>query len=154
VVKPFARGVISTLAGLLATSLLLACASSSTSQRLQARLAPATHVGPLECGACKPEWERAQLWLVRHSHERTQLASELVIRTSSPGRFDSHYGFTVTREPVPGSTGGYRVALAMSCGSVLQACDPAPADVRRAFFHYLATGRDVLEGAGSLGALR
>lgn len=151
---PLARRTAAAFTALLTAGLLVACASSSSGQRLQARLAPATHVGPLECGACKPEWERAQLWLVRHSHERTQLASELVIRTTSPGRFDTHYGFTVTREPVPGSTGGYRIALAMSCGSLLQACDPAPADVRRAFFHYLATGRDVLEGAGSLGALR
>lgn len=151
---PFAREVFAVAAGLAAASLLAGCASSGSSQRLQARLAPASHVGPLECGACKPEWERAQLWLVRHSHERTQLASELVIRTSSPGRFDTHYGFTVTREPVPGSTGGYRVALAMSCGSLLQACEPNPTDVRRAFFHYLATGRDLLEGAGPLGGLR
>lgn len=142
------------LCATMVTTLAAGCAGSSISGRIQARLAPATQLAPVECGACKPEWERAQLWLIKHAAHKLQTTTDVVLRTHAPGNFDTSYGFTVTKEPVGGSMGGYRIVLATACGSLLQSCDPTPSDVQRAFYHYLATGRDLLEGAGALGSIR
>lgn len=134
------------------TAVLVAgCTTNSISTRLQATLAAATTTGPVECTGCKAEWERAQLWLTRHSKWKMQTATDVVLQTFSPVNYDVSYGFTITKEPV--LEGKYRIKLAMACGNPL-GCDPAPSDVGRAFYHYVATGVDVLEGLGYLGSIR
>jgi hypothetical protein len=120
---------------------------------LHGALAPADNYNdPVKCdSACKPQWERAQLWLTRHSAWKVQMATDVVLQTYSPVSSEPHYGFTVTKEPV--GPDGYEISLAMVCGNML-GCDPSPVGVRKAFYYFVATGVDLLRGQNVLSAIR
>jgi len=136
--------------GAIAIAAALAGCAATISPRIQANLAQAQD-RPVPCAdTCKLQWERAQLWLVQHSAWKLQMATDVVLQTYNPPAHDVTYGFQVTRTPA-GS--GYVIALQLVCGN-MYGCDPLPADVRRAFYHYVATGDDLLAGAGYLGAIR
>ena len=135
----------------LASAVLISGCAADISNRLQPRLAAAAADRPLQCGACKLEWERAQLWLTKHSKWKIQTSSDVVIQTYNPVNSDVSYGFTVTKEPQ--ERGAYSLSMDLVCGNPL-GCDPLAADVRRAFYHYAATGEDLLTGQGYLGSIR
>lgn len=108
-------------------------------------LGNAANAGPVTCDTnCTTSWERAQLWLVKHSRWKVQTATDVLIQTYNPPDNDPSYGFTATREPVGG--GRYTITLALHCANFIR-CDPAKPDVVAAFNHYVATGEDVLATA-------
>lgn len=114
-------------------------------------LGPAAYAGPFMCDTdCKPAWERAQLWIVRHSKWKIQTATDVMIQTFSPVGYDVSYGFVATKEPIGG--GRYRISLAMRCGNI--SCDPGESDVRSAFNYYVAGGSDVLAANNHAGSVR
>ncbi len=53
--------------------------------------------------ATQGHWERAKLWVVRHSHFKIQLANDMMIRSyKEPSDRQSH-AFTIMKEPVSGA---------------------------------------------------
>jgi hypothetical protein len=128
---------------------LIGC--TSMSERLQPALARSQHSTPVTCADCTVQWQRSQLWLTAHSKWKLQMATDVVLQTFNPVNDSPSWGFTVTREPE--SAGGYRIVLAGVCGNIF-GCDPSIADVDRAFYHYVATGEDILAGAPVFGAIR
>jgi hypothetical protein len=139
----------STLLTLSVCALISGCAAN-ISTRLQPQIQAARPDAPIQCGECKVEWQRAQLWVTKHSRWKIQTSTDVVIQTFNAVSSDVSYGFTITREP---TASGYQLAVAVVCGNIL-GCDPLPADVRRAFYHYAATGQDLLDGQGYLGSVR
>lgn len=134
---------------ILSAGLLSSCAST-IGPIVKARLAPAGVESPVLCDVCKTEWERSQLWLLAHSKWKLQMATDVVLQTFNPIEYDVSFGFQVTKSP---KAGGYQIVMAAICGNPL-GCEPEAADVRRAFYHYVRTGDDLLLGAGYLGAIR
>jgi len=139
---------ITFLAAASSAAFLSACISIS--ERLQSVLAPAANIGDsVSCQAeCKDEWQRAQLWIVKHSGWKIQIATDVVIQTYNPAK--STYGFSITREPAGG--GSYTIRMEVACGD--DWCDPKPLDARNAFYYYVKTGTDLLLGQGYLSAIR
>ncbi|HKN65977.1 MAG TPA: hypothetical protein VJW73_06850, partial [Gemmatimonadaceae bacterium] len=90
---------------------------------------------------CKGDWERAQLWIVKHSKWKIQTATDVLVETYNPSEYDPSFGFTATKEPL--GNGRYKISLNAKCANFL-GCDPREADVVAAFNHYVATGLDVL----------
>jgi hypothetical protein len=97
---------------------------------------------------CDECWERAQLWIVKHSKWKIQTATNVLIQTYNPTGSDPSYGFTVTKEPA--GNGRYRITIEMSCGNMF-GCSPKAEDVERAFYHYVIHGEDLLVGVRGLG---
>jgi hypothetical protein len=126
---------------------------SNISARLQPALSPASGMGNnVICKAgCKDEWQRAQLWIVKHSKWKIQTATDVSIQTYNPVGHDVSYGFSVTKEPMGADT--FVINIEMVCGNAL-GCDPKPYDVKRAFLYYVKTGEDLLLGKGYLGSIR
>ncbi len=141
--------------GLLAIA-VVGCAPM-TPAPMVAALAPVSAIAaPVECesSAC---WQRAQAWIVRHSRWKIRAATDVQIDTFNPIGDDverATYAFTALREPI--GRGRYRISLAVSCGSTspLIACNPKSVDVQRAFYHFVTTGTDVLEGLTHLDGIR
>jgi len=130
---------------------LLGCSMVST--RLQPILAPASNIGDsVTCqNGCKIEWERAQLWIAKHSKMKIQLSTDVLIQTFNPIHQEIIYGFSVTKEPT--GPDSYVIRMQLECGNML-GCDPKPIDVRNAFYYYVKTGVDLLEGQQNLTAIR
>ena len=130
---------------------LSACAIVSS--RLQSTLAPAANVGhSVTCQKpCKDEWERAQLWIAKHSKWKIQVSTEVIVQTYNPTAHDPSYGFSLTKEPAGG--GSYVIRMELACGNIF-GCDPGSLDVRNAFYYYVKTGTDLLHGWRNLGAIR
>lgn len=129
----------------LALTLMTSCAPRSAPAFEQAlAVTPVAADAACDASSCEAMWQRAQVWLGRHSVMRIQSATVAVLSTYSPGRLNPVYGFQITKEPTP--NGGGRVTVEMACGSAgtLTHCEPSEASVRRAFLHYLRTGEDVL----------
>jgi hypothetical protein len=124
---------------------LFACAAAKLD------LGPAAGAGPVTCDSgCAAQWERAQLWIAKHSRLKIQLATDVIIQTYNPPDNSAYFGFTATKEPVGGST--YRISLGVACVNLIS-CLTRPEDVRAAFYHYVATGTDILADR-SAGGLR
>ncbi len=130
---------------------LMGCATVST--RLQSALAPAANIGDsVTCqNECKAEWQRAQLWLAKHSKWKIQTATDVLIQTFNPTQYDPSYGFSVMKEPV--GSGTYVIRMELFCGNLF-GCDPKPLDVKKALFYYVKTGVDLLQGQGYLSGIR
>lgn len=131
--------------------LLFGCSVVGT--RIEPALAPAANIGnSVTCqNSCGDEWDRSQLWLARHSKWKIQTSSNVLLQTYNPVDYDPSYGFTVMKEPRGG--GAYTIRLALICGNLL-GCDPNPLQVSKAFYYYVLTGTDLLEGQSYLGAIR
>ena len=127
------------------------CASKTSAPMLAALAAVPAVPTPSVCDAtsCKEQWERAQVWVAKHSRWKIQTATDVQIATFNPTGDEvqrASYGISVLKEPA--ESGRYRITLSLSCGSTgpLISCDPKPVDIQRAFYHYIQTGKDVLEG--------
>lgn len=116
------------------------------------RLKPAdAFTQPVQClNDCKVEWQRAQLWVGRHSMWKIQLATDSIIQTFYPRLSEVSYGFTVTKEPT--ATGG-QIQMDLTCGNAL-GCDPSPAGIVKSFYFYVSTGQDLLVGLPYTGSIR
>lgn len=144
---------------ILLLGLVVACAPV-TPAPMTAALAPVAAIpAPVECdvASCPERWQRAQAWIARHSRWKIRAATDVMIETFNPTGDDverATYGFQALRYPV--EAGRYRISLKAICGSPspLIRCDPKSADVERAFYHFVATGTDVLAGLTRLGGIR
>lgn len=116
-------------------------------------LAPAQGMGTYaECGGlmCRECWERAQLWVAKHSRRKVQIATDVMIETYNPGDHEPEYAFKVIKEPIGG--GVYRIQISMVCGNMF-GCSPEETDIQRAFVFYVLRGKDLLVGLGDLGGI-
>ena len=129
---------------------------TSVSSRLQPVLAPAQNMGDsvICCkDKCKIEWQRAQVWVAKHSKWKIQTATDVLIQTYNPAGYDPSYGFTITKEPIPTRAKCSIIEMELYCGNPL-GCDPRPSDVKKAFYYYITTGVDLLEGQIYLDAIQ
>jgi hypothetical protein len=142
---------IQMLAVVLATTMATACVR--TDPAFREALRPSYGMGYfVECDSgCKPEWERAQLWLAKHSSMKVQIATDVMLETYNSTGYDPVYSFTVTKEPAGG--GRYRIAARLTCGNPL-GCDPNAGDIQDAYLYYVKTGKDVLAGQRYGSAIR
>jgi len=127
-----------------AGTLLAGCATVGPD--LSKDLQPAKGIGDsVECsGDCETEWQRAQVWLTRHSRWKLQTATDTTITTYNPSRHDPSYGFTVVKEPLP--QGNSRITLDITpCGNIY-GCSPEKEEIRKGFLYYVKTGKDLLKG--------
>lgn len=133
----------------LAVLLLVGCARA-TSPDLLAALAPAPAATQFLCGGenCNLAWQRAQLWISKHSRWKIQTATDVLIQTYNPSANSPTYGFTVSEEPM--EPGTYRITIQIVCGNLL-GCNPRPEDIARAFYYYLDSGKDLLAIYGDVG---
>jgi hypothetical protein len=138
---------VSTIGGAMILFLLalLSSGCSTTSPRAAATLEalPIVNAAPCDSLDCATQWERAQVWIARHSRWKIQTASSVLIQTYNPKKNDLTYGFIVTREPE--GEGRYRIQFEPQCGNFL-GCDPSKNRLTRAFYRYILTGEDVLVG--------
>lgn len=137
-------------AGILAVLLIAACNGNPavTTAVTPARLIVGDYV---DCDAsCTLEWQRAQLWLAKHSAWKIQSSSEVIIQTYNGTQYSPTYAFNVTKEPT--GSGTYRISMGLACGNAL-GCNPNALDVRTAFLYYVKTGKDVLVGVGGMSAI-
>jgi hypothetical protein len=113
-------------------------------------LTPVAGEAACEAAACEAMWQRAQVWIANHSVMRLQTATPAILSTFGPARMNPVYGFQIVKEPTV--SGASRITAQLSCGSsgTFTKCEPSEADVRRALFHYLKTGEDVLLLRGTL----
>lgn len=105
-------------------------------------LAPARALGPIvECDSgCKTEWERAQVWIAKHSNMKIQTATDLMIQTYTSVDLSTSIDFTVVKEPV--GAGQYRITVRTHCANVL-GCNPGEEDTRATLLYYIKTGIDL-----------
>ncbi|MEI6313956.1 MAG: hypothetical protein WCO89_03735 [Syntrophus sp. (in: bacteria)] len=124
-----------------------------TSGRLKNVLSQAPIMGGyIECSSdCKIKWERAQLWITKHSMMKIQTSTDVMIDTYNPVGQKVIYHFTVMKEPLGNDS--YRISIQMNCGNAL-GCSPEPSDVETAFLYYVKDGVDLLDGQGYLGSIR
>jgi hypothetical protein len=135
-------------------ALLVALSGCYNNAVLNARVAPLRGVAsPPICAqaVCTEQWQRAQLWIANHSKWKIQTSTDVVIQTFNPVGMEASYGFAVSREPL--GEGRYRITMKMACGNAL-GCNPSADDVTAAFYHYVASGTDILVGAGNLSGIR
>lgn len=128
-----------------------------------AALPPSSQINTIcDSTTCGIEWQRAQVWVAKHSRMKIQLATDAVIESyNAETTLHGMYGFRVTREPrsngryrldfLPICAGGYYDALyGVPRDSVVRGndghCWPSEEFVVRAFYHYLKTGDDALAG--------
>ena len=128
-------------------ALVLLCGCPAT----KLDVGPATGAQPATCDSgCAAEWERAQLWIVKHSHMKIQLATDVTIQTYNPPDNSTYFAFGVTKEPI--GEGKYRITMGMGCVNLIS-CGSRPEDIKAAFNYYVSTGTDILEGRHPRGLL-
>jgi len=129
-------------------ALLSGCAGVTTDAAKTA-LAPAEGIAfELTCteADCPQYWQRAQLWLAKHSNMKIQTATDVLLQTFNPSSSSgSTYGFTVTKEPF--ADGQYKITMEAACSGMF--CSPKVEEVYKAFFYYVKTGTDLLQGVKS-----
>lgn len=133
---------------------LFSVVGCGTSPRIQRAIdmAPVDMGGYVPCSSgCKAEWERAQLWLAKHSRLKIQTATDVMIDTYNPVGQQAIYRFTITKEPT--GNDNYKISMSLDCGNAL-GCIPESSGVERVFLYYVRDGVDVLDGQRNLGSIR
>ena len=133
--------------------ILVSFACASQNQRVIDALAPAADlVETVECDGekCDLYWERAKLWVIRHSHFKIRLANNMMIQTYKAPADKLSYAFAVVKEPVSGST--YKIEFGSYCGNP-EGCDIDPVSLKSAFNFFVVNGQDLLIGAGYLNSI-
>ncbi len=132
---------------------LYGCATQQINAKLQVALAPAENTNSsIVCNdECEKEWQRAQIWVARHSNMKLQIISDVLIHTFNPPENKQWYGFLITKEP--SGKDEYNMQISMICGNRF-GCEPEPDKVRNAFNFYIKTGEDLLTGQGYLSAIK
>jgi hypothetical protein len=127
--------------------LVLTCGCSGiTTSGVRTALLPAEGIGNeviCEEATCAEQWQRAQLWLAKHSNMKIQTSTEVLLQTyNPPSNSGSTYSFTVTREPL--GNGQYRIFMEAPCNGMM--CSPKVEEIKKAFYYYVQTGKDLLIG--------
>jgi hypothetical protein len=123
---------------------LLGCINR-TSQALDQALIPYMWVpatADCEGADCADMWQRAQVWVAKHSKWKLQTATDVLLQTYSPATADVSYSFNILKEPT--GAGRYSIRMGMSCGNIF-GCSPSQDQVRRAFIYYVMKGKDLLD---------
>lgn len=63
---------------------------------------------------CKAKWEAAQLFVVKHSDQKIQVATEVLIETYNP-TYSTNIAMRVTKEPLGG--GRYKIVALAFCAN-------------------------------------
>jgi hypothetical protein len=130
---------------------LIGCATCpttppSTLARMQALPQTSEMRHLLEADECDMRWQRAQVWLGRHSPWKLQLETEVVLDSYDPLRTgEAKYGFRVFLEPKPDAKCYIDFQVIWDYEGSCEA-SPPPDLVARAFYHYIDTGEDVIYG--------
>lgn len=135
--------------------LALAGCATSNNPALIASLAPADSMGyELICESqdCAEQWQRAQVWVVKHSHWKIQTATDVLIQTYNPTGSMPTYGFSIMKEPL--GNGRYRITMSLSCGNIFGCSPPTANQVKKAFYYYLASGNDLFDRAPRVTGIR
>jgi hypothetical protein len=148
----YSKNIIFTFSVLILFILLL-IGCSTVSNRIQTSLTQAIDIGnSITChNNCKQEWERAQIWLAKHSKWKIQTVTDVLIQTFYPVGSEPSYGFSITKEPA--GQGNYIIRMELVCGNMF-GCDPKPQDVKKAFYYYIKNGVDLLPEMGNFAAIR
>ena len=110
-----------------AASLLIAsCAAAPTAPPLPAP----TCSGAADCNA---KWEAAQLFVVKHSDQKIQVATNVLIETYNPTR-STNIAMRITKEPL--GDGAFRIVPEIYCGNPF-GCNASPSELRRLFTHII-----------------
>lgn len=129
----------------IAVSLFACVGCAMTDKSLESALVaigeqPAEFVG--DSAAAITAWERAQVWVTRHSATSVKVVSANIIQNEKRKEDEgSRYELTATREPI--EAGKYRIALEV--GGFCIACTPKPDDLRALFADYIRTGTDRIQ---------
>lgn len=122
----------------------LGCVSGVTTEGVKTALAPAEGIAfeaVCASGDCPQYWERAQLWLAKHSNMKIQTSTDVLLQTYNPSSSaGSTYGFTITKEPL--TEGQYKIVMEANCSGMM--CAPKVEEVYKAFYYYVTTGKDLL----------
>lgn len=124
----------------------LGCVSGVTTEGVKTALTPAEGIAfEAVCAAddCTEYWQRAQLWLAKHSNMKIQTSTDVLLQTyNPPSSAGSTYGFTITKEPL--AEGQYKIVMEANCSGMM--CSPKVEEVYKAFYYYVKTGEDLLLG--------
>ena len=109
-------------------------------------------VGSMTCDSadCALQWQRAQLWVSRHSVWKIVTATDGTLQTGRPSQGEQGYGFRITRRAL--QAGRYEIVVEAACGIAFEDCSPAWDQVKTAFLEYLRGGNDVLDGRDLTGS--
>ena len=94
------------------------------------------HTPPLDCvgdDQCKLYWERAQVWVVKNSNWKIQIATDVLIQTYNAAGTLNHY--TLMREPQGG--GVERITMTTGCGSTFSRCQVRSDVARRSLYEFV-----------------
>jgi hypothetical protein len=133
--------------GFLCAMLMLVCSCAGvTTSAVKTALLPAEGIGNemiCEEATCAEQWQRAQLWLAKHSNMKIQTSTDVLLQTYNPPSVSgSTYSFTVTKEPL--GNGQYKILMEAPCNGMM--CSPKVEEVKKAFYYYVQTGKDLLLG--------
>jgi hypothetical protein len=131
---------------LLFIPLLVGCAGGVTTEPVKTALKPAEGIAfEAICEGeedCDTYWERAQIWVARHSKMKIQTSTETLVQTyEAQGASGSTYYFTVSKEPLE-EENEYRIVMEAACSGTM--CSPKIDEVYKAFYYYVTTGEDLL----------
>jgi hypothetical protein len=102
---------------------------------------PGEFVG--DSAATVTAWQRAEVWVTRHSETRVKVVSDNIIQNEKRKENEgSRYELTATREPI--EDGMYRIVLEV--GGTCYGCVPKPKELQLLFADYLRTGIDRMQG--------
>jgi hypothetical protein len=121
------------------STLLVSCAMTP-SPALQAKQAELEQTIPvcIDEQDCKAKWEAAQIWIVRNSSYRIQTATDVLLHTYNPRRYDSKIAVQVTKEPQGG--GKYRFLVNVYCDNVF-GCVPNALDAALDFNRFVGSAK-------------
>jgi hypothetical protein len=78
------------------------------------------------------------------------VSTGVFVQTITPG-LEQNYGFTIWKDAA--GEGNYVIRMQLFCDSPF-GCDPKPLDVTSAFYYYVKTGIDLLQGQGYMSAIQ
>jgi hypothetical protein len=96
-----------------------------------------------DSAAASAAWQRAHVWMSRHSATKISVASEAIIQNEKT--YDNEglrYNLSATKRPA----GDGRFLIRLEVSGYCPYCSPKPADLQRFFVHYIRTGDDKLDG--------
>lgn len=101
---------------------------------------PVVYTPPLECVGeleCKLYWERAQVWVVRNSHWKVQVATDVMISTFNGTEHSTYNHYSIVREPM--GNGRERITMQTGCNNIF-GCMTRPDVARRQLYDYVISG--------------
>jgi hypothetical protein len=106
----------------LAAGLLSGCATNPQTQYLQSRIAATTPTCNQNIEMqCEKMWEAAQVWIVKNSAYKLQIATDVLLETYNPSQYDTGIAVRVLKEPTSNSS--YKISVVVYCDNLF-GCSP------------------------------